>query len=158
MEAIGQYCLRVTVAGIVCGIITHMISDKGTIGALIKLICGVFMMLCVIGPWTDIRFQMNNDLTDSFYQQSQQAISDGEKTAIDAMAQYISDQVGAYILDKAESLGAQLAVEVMMTEDNPPVPCGVRLSGQVSPYARQVLTKYISDTLGIHAEDQKWVG
>ena len=75
-----------------------------------------------------------------------------------AMIAIIKEETEAYILDKAASLGVTLSVEVMVEDGNVPRLSGVQLSGQVSPYARQQLSTWISNDLGISKENQKWIG
>ena len=59
-------------------------------------------------------------------------------------------------MDKAESLGAELTVEVTLSDDELMVPCAVKLSGAISPYAKKVLSDTIAKDLGIQVEEQIW--
>ena len=72
------------------------------------------------------------------------------------LAQIISEQTEAYILDKAADLHANLHVEVTVGEDN--LPTAVTLSGEASPYARRQIQAIIANDLGISKENQKWIG
>ena len=80
----------------------------------------------------------------------------GENAAREAMAERISQQTKAYILDKAQALEASLTVEVILDDAGIPTPCGVRISGKVSPYAKGVLSDYMEKELGIPREEQRW--
>jgi len=82
---------------------------------------------------------------------------DGSKMALDAMADIIKQQSESYILDKALSIGAKIDVNVKMSDDNPPVPKEVILSGSVSPYDKQVISHYITANFGISEENQQWI-
>jgi hypothetical protein len=73
------------------------------------------------------------------------------------MAERIIQQTQAYILDKARSLDAELTVEVFLGDGTIPVPIGVRLEGNISPYARKLLSQMLQDDLGIPAEEQIWI-
>ena len=84
-------------------------------------------------------------------------VSEGEDMAVSATASIIKEQVTAYILDKASSLGLNLEVEVTMTGSSPPVPSAVALKGTASPYAKQRLQQIITDELGIPEENQSWI-
>jgi hypothetical protein len=60
-------------------------------------------------------------------------------------------------LDKAADFGAQIEVTVSVTMDAVPIPCGVRISGAYSPYARLRLGEIIHQELGIGEEAQNWI-
>ena len=70
------------------------------------------------------------------------------------MAAIISEEAASYILDKADALGLQLEVQVEL--DAELLPCGVRLQGAASPYARSQLSGQIETELGIPKERQVW--
>jgi hypothetical protein len=57
-------------------------------------------------------------------------------------------------LDKAESLGAELTVEVMLDDSQIPIPTKVRIRGNISPYNREKLSSIIERDLGIPTEAQ----
>jgi len=73
------------------------------------------------------------------------------------MAQSIIDSTRAYILEKAETFGAELTVEVMLDDSSIPVPSGVRIRGNISPYNREKLGSIIQRDLGIPTEAQIWI-
>lgn len=114
------------------------------------------MALTVVGPLVNVKLGDLEDLTLDFRIDAQALTSEGENSAREAMAQIISEQTAAYILDKAESLGASISVTVSLSDDPYPVPTSVQLEGSVSPYARKELNGYISENLGIEAEEIEW--
>ena len=70
----------------------------------------------------------------------------------------ITDKTCAYILDKAETLRAQLTVQVILSDEELPVPERIYLTGQASPYARSMLQRLIEEELGVPKERQIWTG
>lgn len=114
------------------------------------------MALTVVGPLVNVKLGDLEDLTLDFRVDAQALTAEGENSAREAMAQIISEQTAAYILDKAESLGASISVTVSLSDDPYPVPTAVQLEGSVSPYARKELNGYISENLGIEAEEIEW--
>ena len=158
MQAVSTYLLQITAAGILSGIVNKLLGSKGMIGSVIKLMTGVFMMLAVVSPLVDIRLDLLKDGYEDIRIHGQYAASEGEDQAKKAMAEIITERTQAYILDKAESLGADIAVEVTVSDAMPPVPCGARISGKVSPYAKRVLSEYMKSELGISMEAQIWTG
>ena len=59
-------------------------------------------------------------------------------------------------MDKAAALGIRVSVEVILADGDLPVPEQVLIKGAVSPYAKQKLTRMLSEDLGIAEEDQTW--
>ena len=74
----------------------------------------------------------------------------------EAIAAGIKSRTQAYILDKAMALELQLQVEVVLSEDEIPVPEEVRLAGKASPYAKARLQQIIKEDLGIDKEHLIW--
>lgn len=156
MEAIRSYLLSVTAAALICSMVTKLVH-KGTVGTVMKLLTGICMALTVVSPLVDIRLDGLKDLTVDVSQAASKAAAAGENLARQELETIITAQTQAYILDKAEELGLSLSVEVVLSGESYPVPAGVKLEGNASPYARMVLSDYITEKLGISAEDQKWI-
>jgi len=158
MDGIREYLLQVTAAAIVCAIATGLTDQKNMSGKVIQLLAGFFMALAVVGPWMTVRLDFVKDFTEDISSQADRVVAEGEKSAKESMAEIIKEKTKAYILDKAKALGAVLTVEVTLDWENSLLPCGVRLKGNVSPYAKRMLTDIIEKDLGIRAEEQKWIG
>ena len=88
--------------------------------------------------------------------QAQEAATAGEQQAKSALRESIKQRTEAYILDKAKTLAAQVAVEVTLSNEAIPVPIAVRISGNISPYARMQLQTILQEELGIPKEAQAW--
>lgn len=114
------------------------------------------MALTVVSPLLQVRLEGLKDLTLDIQLEASDAAAVGENLGRQEMEAIIIDRTQAYILDKAEELGLCLSVKVELSGEEYPLPIGVRLEGDASPYARMVLTDYISQTLGISVEDQQW--
>lgn len=158
MDGIREYLLRLTAAAVLCGIVTGFLGKKGTLGAIVRLLTGIFMTLTVVSPWTQVRIGDFTDYFDDLSAQAANVSQDGERMAKDAVADIIKAEAEAYILDKANSFGAELTVEVSVDSSDLPVPCAVRINGRISPYGRTQLERIISEELGIALEDQIWTG
>ena len=151
-----SYILRIVSAAIICGIAGSVLKGKTAAGQLVRLLCGLLMSVTVISPLTDISF---NNLTDYFEQLSVDASAHtdkGESDAQESIAAIIKPRLETYILDKANSMGLQITVEVELDDSNHSFPCGVTVEGNVSPYAKEVLGAYIEDTLNIEKEQLRW--
>ena len=156
MEDIKQYILTIVSASVICGLILSLTGKKGTVGAVTKLLCGLFLSVTVISP-----FLGSNLLDFSSYESIWQAEADyhaslGVDSADKRAREIIKDNCEAYILDKAVSLGADIQVQITLSRENPPVPQGITVTGSASPYARQAIKKLIEADIGISEENQLW--
>jgi hypothetical protein len=52
---------------------------------------------------------------------------------------------------------ADIQVEVTVSTDALPIPVGVRIIGNVSPYVRTKLQQTLAEDLGIAKENQVWI-
>ena len=155
MGPIREYLLSVSVAAIVCAVARRLLDRKGTPAAMGKLLTGLFMTFTVLSPLTDLSFGPLQDMTSDFRQQAQQAVQEGEAYSNSALRNGITERVQAYILDKAVEMGANIQVQVILSDDAYPVPEQVRIQGDISPYARNQL-KRILEELGVAEENQIW--
>ncbi len=156
MEFIGQYLLKLTAAALICGMITAFFGKKGTFGAVIQLLAGMFLTLSILSPWVQLRLDELSGWTAGMSAGAEALGQTGQNTAREAMVKRITEKTAAYILDKASALDADLAVEVLLDDSAIPVPCGVRIQGNVSPYAKKVLSNLLETELGIAPEEQIW--
>lgn len=156
MEAIKEYLVCVTASAIVCGVGKKLAGEKGATASIIKLICGLFLCMAVVSPFVDFRIGDLADLTSRFQLDAQAFVAEGENYSQETMASIIKQQTQAYILDKALALGASVTVEVTLRDTMPPVPCGVCITGKISPYAKARLSALLETELGIGEEAQVW--
>lgn len=156
MEAIGEYLIGVTAAALLCALVGKL-SVSGMSGAVIRMICGVFMAMAVVAPWATLRLDAPLELVTNVQSDAEAIASQGENSAREAMAGIISGQVRTYILDKADAMGLDLEVSVELTDADLPVPVAVTLKGEISPYHKGVLGDAIRDDLGIGKEAQTWI-
>jgi len=156
MESLGKYLLSIVIAAAICGIMNGLVSGKQASGSIIRLISGIFMAITVITPLVKIEFDDFESYVDAINTDAQNSSEMGVSAAEIETAKIIKQQLEAYILDKAEALHLSVSVELVMTEDFPPSPYAVQISGSVSPYNKKVLSEYISSELSIPEERQTW--
>ena len=157
MDGITEYLLSITTAGILCAVVRHILGDKHSSGKIIQAVCGVFMAITVFAPILHIKINDIESYFKSIQHSAEDAAAEGTEMACEAMAEIIKQKSGSYILDKAESVGASVGVNVKMSETNPPVPKEVILSGSVSPYDKKIISQYITANFGISEENQQWI-
>ena len=153
MSGVASYILSVTAAAIVTAILLSL-AGHGSMAGPVKLLAGIFMTLSVVSP------VLRLDLPDpaawllDYAASGQTAAAMGEEMADDAAQAFIKSRTEAYILDKAALYGVSLAADVTLDDEG--VPVSVILTGAVSPYARNRLTKIIREDLGLGEEAQHW--
>jgi stage III sporulation protein AF len=157
MEGIRQYIIQVAAASLFCGIVTTLTEKKSGVGSLIRLMAVVFMLLTTLSPLVKVRLTDISEIWDRIKISGELFVEEGSSQANNEMSTIIKEKTEAYILEKAESLGAEISVEVTVSGSQVPVPVGIRVSGDVSPYGRKMLKNWISDALGIPVEEQEWI-
>lgn len=157
MEQLGKYILSVTAAAAVTGILSGLSDPKSGIGALLKLIGGLFLAFTVISPVAKLDFESLTAFAESYSSEAAAAAAVGENIRSDAVADIIKSRLEAYILDKAGMYQAELTVEVVLSQEDESVPEGVTLRGSVSPYVKGQLQRMIEEDLGIPKENQEWI-
>ena len=156
MEWIREYILSVTVAAIVCAIIRGLLAKKGTPASMGKLLTGIFMTLTILNPLVELTPGRIGEFAGGLDQQADAAVNEGEKIAANALLEDITERMRTYILEKADTLGANIQVELQMSNAIYPTPQRVTIRGDVSPYAKMRL-KQVLQELGIAEEDQIWI-
>ncbi len=156
MGVIGEYLIGVTAAAMLCALVKKLGSGKLT-GAVTQAVCGIFMALAVVAPWRKIDLRLPADWIGDFQNYGEVLATDGENHSREVMEGIITDRVRTYIMDKAASLDLALDVEVVLSDDELPVPVSVKLKGAASPYSRETLSDFIRDHLDIAREEQIWI-
>lgn len=151
-----SYIVSVVAAAIVCAVSRGLLDSKNAIGRIIKLLCSILMAVTVIAPLGNITFNGVADYWDGLSVDAEKYVAEGTALAENQMTDIIKSQSETYILDKAKRMGLQISVEVELDGHNGNIPCGVVISGNVSPYAKEQLGSYVEDTLGIAKEKLKW--
>lgn len=157
MDGLRQYVLELVIAALICGIITGLVKE-GSLREILKFICGVFLAVTVLRPIVGTDFLTLLDFSHLHTDDAAQAVSAGENLSRDAAAAIIKAECEAYILDKAAQLEVQISAEVTLSEDDPPVPVSVLITGNVTPYNKLRLEEIIQEDLGITKENQLWTG
>ena len=153
MNDIKAYLISICAAAVCCGIITKLVNQKGSSGALIKFLCGIFMLVTFLSPAISLPiFDLQLYLNQLSYE-AERISAEGEASVKKETDRVMQQQIQAYILEKASTLGAEVDVQVTVKDG---IPCAVTVSGAVSPYTKNRLSDYIEDQLGISTEDQLW--
>lgn len=156
MQSIKEYLLGVVAAAMLCAIVSQLAGKENFHGTAIKLICGVFMLLALVSPITKLNIHLPSEIFSDISQQADQITSAAADSTQESIYTIIKERTQAYILDKGNSYGVDMSVEVTLSDDRIPEPISVRIIGNVSPYNKKILSGVIENDLGIPAEAQIW--
>ncbi|MBR4016944.1 MAG: hypothetical protein IKK11_03930 [Oscillospiraceae bacterium] len=152
-----EYIAGIIGVAIISAVAISLVNKDSANGKLIKLLCGVLMCITVISPVVNISFRQIKGYLQDISVGAESYSQEGSQMAKEHMVSIIKSNTEAYILDKANLMGLRIAVEVELNDGNNPVPSNVTIKGEVSPYAKEVLSSYIESNLAIPKENQKWL-
>ena len=156
MEILASYIRSVCTASMIVGILGCLFREDLHASGLLRLICGIFLLVVVIRPGLGLRFDaLENFASESFLDAEAAAIIGVEKRQED-LAECIKEELETYILDKAEAMDTDLCVDVVLSSGDIPLPESVFLSGNCTTRVRENLTQVIASDLGIPKERQIW--
>jgi len=156
MSSLKQYLLSVIICAIVCSVISCFFKKKSANGMTIQLLSGIFMTITIISPLMKVQLPDLNIYYDSIYHDALQITNDAKYQTRNHTSQIIKENTEAYILVKADSMNADITVDVVLDQSDPPIPVEVYINGTVSPYEKSVLSEYIQTNLNITKENQIW--
>ena len=156
MRQMQDVLFRVVAAALAFSLISA-IPLKRTFRRIVNAACGALLLMILLGPLLRLRavdpeaylkqFRLEDGLID-------EAMEDGRNRT----GALITEQTCAYILDKAAALGAEVKVEVTLAalSEHYQYPYAAVLTGRWTPEQKRELSDYLSQTLGIPPERQKW--
>ena len=148
-----SYILSICAAAIIAAILGTLAGD-GSGGKLVRMLSGLFLAVTVLAPLVELELPSPTAWIEDFTREGRDAAQYGKEKALEYSSAIISAEVEAYILDKAAQLGADVTVAV--TLDDSGMPEAVTLTGKVSPLAREELSRWLEEELGIGEEAQVW--
>ena len=155
MNAISEYIISIVSVAIIISIATMIIKNNGTISVIIKLISGLILAITIIRPI------LNNSLHISQYFEDIQTdadiwVEEGLSDSRNKHQVIIKDNLEAYIYNKAADMGIRADFEISLSDEYPPTPVSVTVSGAVSPYNKNILMQFLEQEIGIPKENQRW--
>ena len=151
-DIFSQWLHAVIYTGIVCSI-ALMLSPDGRVKNALKILCAVAMCAAIVSPLSELDF-------DAYSKAMARCRLDAEQYA-DQGEQYskIEGECRAYILDKADETGTELAEVTVTAEwstDGYWYPHEVRIVSGADENQRGKLSDCIQTQLGISVENQDW--
>ncbi len=146
-------------AALVCAA-ALVVTPKGSVKGVLKLLCGVVLLLVVIKPVLKLDpARLSLDMAD-YRERASEIAGNAQENQNELDRRFIEQKFAAYILDKAKALGLRdvtAEVTVKWGEDCW-YPYAAKLTGQPPQRERTLLENAIEYDLGIPKERQYWNG
>lgn len=149
------YILSVLVVAIVCSIFNNLVNNRAN-AAVLKMTTGLVVLLTILQPLKGGELMDCDRIFFDFEREVSTVVENSEREKQNALSEIINKKVTSYILKQAQTLHADVTVEVTLSDESMPVPENVRISGKIAPYAKQQLINIIERELGVAEENQIW--
>lgn len=151
-----QWVLGVSCASLVMVVMGALVQGSGG-KRVCKLAGSLLLLLVTIGPVLRMDqqdWQRLLQLETQGMEEAEQSLQEQNNLIYESI---IEEETQAYILDKAEALGVQCQVEVVVKwEDDLPRPWSVKLEGSWSQAQREKLSNMLQEELGIPKDRQSF--
>lgn len=147
--------MKLVCGAILCALILAITGTDGPGGRMRRMLCGLFLAFLAISPLRELDLDSIRYTDPGISAQAQKASQAGTAQAQEAMAAIIKEQSEAYILTKAAELSVQISVEVELDGESR-TPIAAEITGSVTPYEKEELCGFITQTLGIERSAIQW--
>ena len=114
-DIIHQWLSAVTFTGIVCSL-AYMLTPEGRVKRAMQVICGIVMCIAIISPIAKLDLNSYSKALSQYKIDAESIARDGEEYSKNLNRAIIQERCEAYILDKADETGIELA-EVTVTAE-----------------------------------------
>ena len=151
-----QWVLGITCASLVMVVSGALVQGSGG-KRVCKLVGSLLLLMVTVGPVLGLNeedWEKLLELDSNIMEEAEQALSEQNNFMYESI---IAQETEAYILDKAEALGVQCQVEVVVQwEDELPKPWRVELKGTWSQAQKDSLSRVLQEELGIPVQRQSF--
>lgn len=154
MASLREMVWAVFCGALICSLILHL-GSTGPGQGIRRMLCGVFMTSVVLSGLLKIDLSGTYRRMDGFTRDADAVVGQGLEMAEDMRFSIITERCEAYILDKATALGAEVTVSVTL-DPGTGLPCAAQISGNLTPWEKQMLSAQIAQALGIEKEALDW--
>ena len=150
MELLGKWLIGVTAAAILCALADSLMPDGG-VRRVGKLALGLVMLAAILRPLARLEVSSPAELWEGYQAQTAVWAQALEEEREQTMKTIIEQEFAAYIVDKAEKLGAVCTAQVTCQagENGVFLPQTAVLSGRSIPEQREALAQVLEEELGI---------
>ncbi len=159
-ELFDQWLHAVIYTGIVCSV-SMLLTPDGKVKKALGIICAVAMCAAIASPLAELDFDSYSKALAKYRLDAQQYTQHGEDYSKNLNRTIIEEQCRAYILDKADELGAEISevsVTALWSSGGYWYPHEVSIVSGADDSRKSRLAECISSELGISLENQDWSG
>ena len=154
MTGIASYFTSIVATAIIGVILCSIITDQ-RIGNLMKTVIGILVLMVVLRPLLRIDpEELSGRIMDTI--DKEQFTDEYEALYEENLKKQIISTTESYIIREASSMGADIRVEVELSEEPYPVPRRVTVTGKLTPEQKAQLQDYLTHQLGIDPRNQRW--
>ena len=155
MDMLRKYILTIISAALISMLFLLLTDKKSTAYTVIKLLCGIFLIITLIMPFNDTNILDLSNIISQSDIDSESYVKGGEYFAHQEKEILIKEKIAAYVLDRAKEMNVDIDVTVELKQDlsSPEV---IYIAGSVSPYKKEQLQSIIENDLGVTKEQQIW--
>lgn len=157
-EFVHNYIQTLVYSAVFC-FLAMALTPEGSGKKAVGIACAAAMMIAVISPVVTIDLSDYSKMLTEYKLKAEEYADSGRENSENLNRLYIQDKCQAYILDKAEEIGAYIS-EVTVTAEWSidgywyPVSCEIRYDS--TDGQRAELETLIGTQLGISKDEQKW--
>lgn len=156
MSGITAYFLRVIAAALICSILLSL-AKTAAAKRILRISCGAFLMVVALSPLLSLRLGELGDYLQAFQEEAEQQAAVARDDVKRQLQAIIKENTEAYILDKAERIGAAITVDVQLAADKDyPYPMAATLSGVYTQAQKETLQEILEVELNIPRAQQNW--
>lgn len=142
----------------VISVVCLAIAPEGRTKRVVRLCCGLVMLLCLLSPLTGRKIDISDKLAQVKWETEKlmSQARDSEQTLTRAV---IQEKYGAYISDKGVKLGLDItavSVKVKWSSGGYWYPIEAEITGTGEVTARDELERYIESELGVDRNEIYW--
>ena len=154
MTGLKTWLLGVTAAALAVSL-AQALTPEGTVKKIGRLAGGLVLLLAAVRPLTSWNGELPKGVSLA---PDPGLVEEAAQSGEEAMKILIAQKVGAYIVDKGQSLGFSCRVEVEVAEDGSgwPVPWQAEISGEWTAQQKKALSQAVEEELGIPAQRQSF--
>lgn len=157
-EFVHNYIQTLVCSAVFC-FLALALTPEGSGKKAVGIACAAAMMIAVISPIVSIDLSDYSKTLTEYKLKAEEYADSGKEESENLNRLYIQDKCGAYILDKAKEMGADISEVTVTAEWSTdgfwyPVSCEIRYG--CTDAQRAELEAFIGAQFGIGKDDQKW--
>lgn len=143
---------------IFCSIMLALIPE-GRVKSAARVVASIALLASVILPLKNMDFKVYSETLSQYRAEAEDITGKAQSIGDELNRKCIEERCSAYILDKAESLGAEInsvKVSLEWSEQGFWYPTGVQIESACEEDKKLKLMNYIESELGIENQAQQW--